>query len=182
MGCQPTEDDLNESDYGPKNGTTLTGENANYDWGVYNPISNGRNKEGLWRTPSMSELNYLLKERPNAKRLKLRCVVCEKEGFVLLPDDFWDNRLRIAIDITSTGINHSKNKFDAKQWEQLEALGVVFFPRSVTKMEYNKKWAYNSYGKECCWTSNKARRAGFDGCDRYDGCYKCPVRLIQDVK
>ena len=92
MGCQPTESDLYESNYGPKNGDTLTGDNANYDWGVYNPISNGGDKEGFWRTPSKEEWDYLRKDRPNAEKLKLDCTVCGVKGCMLLPDEFWSNR------------------------------------------------------------------------------------------
>jgi hypothetical protein len=107
MGCQPTENDLNAADYGPKSGD-LTGANANYDWGVFNPIANGRNKEGLWRTPSAEEWEYLVKQRPNADKLKVKCTVCGIKGFMLLPDDFWNNRLRIAIDITTDSCSDNK--------------------------------------------------------------------------
>ena len=34
MGCQPTEDNPRDSDYGPASGD-LTGDTANFDWGVY---------------------------------------------------------------------------------------------------------------------------------------------------
>lgn len=33
---------------------------ANYDWGIYNPISNGGNQAGLWRTLTQDEWTYLL--------------------------------------------------------------------------------------------------------------------------
>lgn len=33
---------------------------SNYDWGVYNPITNGGNQAGLWRTLTQYEWNYLL--------------------------------------------------------------------------------------------------------------------------
>ena len=33
---------------------------ANFDWGVYNPISNGGNTPGLWRTLTSEEWKYLL--------------------------------------------------------------------------------------------------------------------------
>ncbi len=35
------------------------GDKANYDWGVYNAISNGGNQAGLWRTLTAEEWNYL---------------------------------------------------------------------------------------------------------------------------
>ena len=53
------ENDVNEYGYGPSSvyhqfqiytNYDLTGEYANYDWGVYNAISNGGNAPGQWRT------------------------------------------------------------------------------------------------------------------------------------
>ena len=183
MGCQPTEDSLNESDYGPNNSNTLTAGNVNYDWGMYNPISNGGNKEGLWRTFSREEWRYLVRERPNAEKLKFKCTVCKEYGFILLPDDFWNNRLRIAIDITAR--EYSDNVFDLEQWKQLEALGAVFFPwceyKSFSSDSTRKEWGYSNY-EAYYWTSEKKYKAHRNGCESTSLCYKLPVRLIQDVK
>lgn len=44
--------------FGPQNKCNLTGEYAYADWGVYNPISNGGNKPGMWRTLSNDEFHY----------------------------------------------------------------------------------------------------------------------------
>ena len=43
---------------------------TNSDWGVYNAISNGGNKAGLWRTLTIEEWQYILEERPNAEDKK----------------------------------------------------------------------------------------------------------------
>jgi len=170
MGCQPTENDTKESSYGPQNGDTLTGENANYDWGVYNPITNGGNKEGLWRTISPEEWDYLLCKRPNAGRLSLLCMVCGKKGLALLPDDFWSNRLRFPVDITADKCY--QNQFDSEQWEQLEELGVVFFPYSCYKYELCGSWSWNSEPSSCKYWDSKKKPS----------VYHHPVRLIQDVE
>ena len=182
MGCQPTENDLNTSDYGPKDGDILTGDNANYDWGVYNPISNGGNKEGLWRTPSAEEWKYLIKDRPNVAKLKLVCTVCGVQGFMLLPDDFWNNRLRIAIDITTN--DFSTNKFDLEQWKQLEALGVVFLPHSYAKYFWRSTTAYWKPTSGPIIQTSTRHGIGYMNCVQCDSfyIYKCPVRLIQDIK
>lgn len=176
MGCQPTERGTILDQYGPKTGD-LTGDNANFDWGVYNPITNGGNKEGLWRTPSKEELYYLLKERPNADRLRLsKCYVCGKEGAVLLPDNFWSNRLRFPIDITS-----SSNSFNDEQWKILESLGVVFLPTPVYKY-YDKSWKFGNWF--FIWTSNSQTRIDMSDGTIYgcDWAYILPVRLIKDLK
>lgn len=172
MGCQPTERGTTLDQYGPKNGD-LTGDNANYDWGVYNPITNGGNKEGLWRTPSKDELLYLFNERPDADRLRLeKCMVCGKEGAVLLPDNFWSNRLRFPIDITS-----KSNSFNEEQWKILESLGVVFFTKDLMRIS-----CYSYY--IVCWTSDRYGCIDIDG-DFYKSLIyvnHLPVRLIKDLK
>ena len=47
-----------ENLFGPQGECDLTGEYAYADWGVYNPISNGGNKPGMWRTLKAEEYNY----------------------------------------------------------------------------------------------------------------------------
>ncbi len=44
--------------FGPQGECDLTGEYAYADWGVYNPISNGGNKPGMWRTLKAEEYNF----------------------------------------------------------------------------------------------------------------------------
>ena len=180
MGCQPTEISKNASEYGPKEGG-LTGANANYDWGVYNPITNGDNKEGLWRTPTADEWKYLMNERPNADKLKVKCTVCDVRGYFFLPDDFWNNRLRLPLDITASDC--SVNKYTAEQWSQLEALGVVFMPESLFRGGEDYYIDFISI-----WTSSvcDSQTAIIGGCNggssgrkKY---YGYPVRLIKDIK
>ncbi|MBR5957216.1 MAG: hypothetical protein IKZ99_02515 [Salinivirgaceae bacterium] len=47
-----------ENQFGPQGECDLTGEYAYADWGVYNPISNGGNKPGMWRTLKADEYNF----------------------------------------------------------------------------------------------------------------------------
>ena len=47
-----------ENQFGPQGECDLTGEYAYADWGVYNPISNGGNKPGIWRTLKADEFNF----------------------------------------------------------------------------------------------------------------------------
>lgn len=52
--------------YGPSKNMlpyNLTDANAMYDWGVRNPIRNGGDEAGLWRTLSYPEWRYLLQQR-----------------------------------------------------------------------------------------------------------------------
>lgn len=183
MGCQPTENSMAIKSYGPEMGN-LTGDNSNYDWGVYNPITNGGNKDGLWRTISSQELEYLKYKRPNAEKLLLRSCVCGKEGLMLLPDDFWNNRLPFIIDATPD--KYFDNYFDQEKWKILESMGVVFFPKhrykdvgevevSYYSTQKKKEWIYGceTWYTTFFWKSDRPSR---------DYAQKFPVRLIKDVK
>ncbi|MBO7144207.1 MAG: hypothetical protein J6W13_05195 [Salinivirgaceae bacterium] len=46
--------------YGPQGEYDLTGDYAYADWGVYNPISNGGDKPGMWRTLTRDEFKSFL--------------------------------------------------------------------------------------------------------------------------
>ena len=165
MGCQPTEASKNASEYGPERGSIA---DTKYDWGVYNPITNGGNKENIWRTPTYDELCYLMFHRCNAAKLKAKCTVCGVKGYMLMPENFWDNRLRFQIDTTTK--QYEENILNQEQWEQLETLGVVFFPSG------------------CVWTAsldkndNRVYSLCFDFfCSGFKSDHNA-VRLIKDIK
>jgi len=54
---KPEETSSSNNTYAP---SMEGGDNANYDWGVYNAISNGGNQAGLWRTLTAAEWDYLI--------------------------------------------------------------------------------------------------------------------------
>ena len=98
---------------------------TNYDWGVYNPISNAGNKVGLWRTLTYEELEYLLYERAfigypfglcNLKISDSKEIV----GVYILPDkcNFYNDGYP------------SSNMIDMSKTE-LETLGAVFLPCNI---------------------------------------------------
>ena len=105
--------------------TSIAG--TNYDWGVYNAISNGGNTPGLWRTPTRTEWDYMFNMRPNAKQLNAPAMVEGMYGLVVLPDDYWDAPAGINL-VTNSTQYYTDNVFTAEQWEQLEAAGAVFIP------------------------------------------------------
>ena len=68
----------------------LTGTYSNYDWGVYNAISNGGNEPGQWRTLTSSEWTYLMQyrgENSNNAAQKLGfATINGVKGIIILPD------------------------------------------------------------------------------------------------
>ena len=104
--------------------------NTNYDWGVYNAISNPKtgvvDPAGTWRTLTKDEWDYLLKTRPGAtvkvnnvlKPNYVRFVhvtVKEVNGILLFPDN---------ADISIASLNPVSDA----DWNMLEKIGAVFLP------------------------------------------------------
>ena len=93
-----------------------------YDWGKYNPIKNGENKAGVWRTLTADEWLYLLAGRAF---LSLPFSVGTLElpdhtgmlGAFIFPDDCYWYSFTVDDDVTIT-----------MTMEELEYSGAVFLP------------------------------------------------------
>ena len=129
MGCQPTETSRNEKHY-PSGSIAGT----NYDWGVYNPISNGGNKEGLWRLLTKEEADYLYNKRPFADKLRAKATVNNVKGYIILPDNFYDQRVRVPFD--ATPYDYATNNYDKDMWDKFEELEAVFLPAAGYRDDY----------------------------------------------
>ncbi|MBR1877797.1 MAG: hypothetical protein IJ814_02200 [Paludibacteraceae bacterium] len=121
-------DDYNYYGYGPSTYMTdkdLTGTSANYDWGVYNAITNGGGQAGLWRTLTYDEWNYILTGRNLAQYLRSQATVCGVHGYVLLPDDF---TLPEGLSWNYQTNDWDANTYGPQAWSAMEAVGAVFLP------------------------------------------------------
>jgi len=168
-------------------------ENPNYDWGVYNAISNGGNANGLWRTPTIEEWKYLIKGRENASNRYGVACVDGKNGLVILPDEW----------LTPAGLTFNPgceeqpleenyqihNNYTAEEWKQMESFGAVFLHAASAGdygLLYNARGHYWSsstfivydYEYAQCFYFHSAT-IGFYVEDRPA---LCSVRLVQDVK
>ena len=109
-------------DYG--NGTEdITG--TNYDWGVYNPINNGGNQKGLWRTMTDTEWEYILIIRPNAAKLQSIGTVDGVYGYIILPDEW---KLPEDLWFTANSTKWDRNEYTIAEWAKMEDAGAVFLP------------------------------------------------------
>lgn len=120
--------DYNIFGYGPSTNMpdpNLVGTSANYDWGVYNAISNGGNKPGLWRTLSHEEWSYLLISRSGAEQKWGIGSVDGIVGLILLPDEW---TMPEGLSFTAGFQSQSSNVFDKQQWSQFDTAGAVFLP------------------------------------------------------
>ncbi len=98
---------------------------TNYDWGVYNKISNGGNAAGMWRTLTNSEWNYVISNRTDARYLRGTATVNGVNGLILLPDNW---TLPIGVTFTYGEGGWSQNTYSASEWSKMEANGAVFLP------------------------------------------------------
>jgi len=168
--------------------------NTNYDWGIYNAINNGGNNEGLWYTLGAKEWAYILAGRTNAQKLKFKATVCNVEGYVILPDDFYEHKIKLFINIDGEYIN---NVYSKEDWQKLECAGAVFFPKNGEvwyegeKSEFHNENYFYYYTGTCSWKHYMSGGLGikvlFDRnskeVDEFSVCtHSGSVRLVQDVK
>ena len=71
----------------------ITGTYANYDWGVYNAISNAGNQAGLWRVLSKAEWDYMYDTRTvnggtGENYTCKRCTIDGVYGMLIFPDGY----------------------------------------------------------------------------------------------
>lgn len=106
----------------------LTGKYANADWGIYNAISNGGNKAGLWRTMTKDEWRYLLKKRNTSSGvLFAKACVNGVNGVIILPDD-WKVSYYSLRNTNIEDASFNSNSITISQWTILEQQGAVFLP------------------------------------------------------
>ncbi len=168
---------------------SMVGDYANCDWGVYNPISNGGNEAGIWRTLSSYEWDYVLNNRMNATYKRSRATVNGSEGFVLLPDAWIQPE---GTDFIANASDYETNTYSMSQWTIMESAGAVFFPTSgmryiqggqvVYDYSYSDTWSSScyetsSYGSNQFSVSYSVNDCSWSVKDRYNGLF---VRLVQN--
>lgn len=154
-----------------------------YDWGVYNPISNGDNKKGLWYTLTGDEWAYLLNTRTNASSLRAPATIKESSassaksvvGLVVLPDD-WTTAsvptgLTFTIPVSTSGdAGWAVNAFTYDEWEKMESAGAVFLP-ALGMQDSSGSYSYRSSNFRVYYWSSTCYTASYDTkyCIEYDG-------------
>ena len=125
--------DYNDYGYGPSMNMSdpcLTGTSANYDWGVYNPISNGGNAVGTWRTLTQPEWAYVLDTRSTVSGIRFaKAQVSDVNGVILLPDDWIADTYNLS-NTNSISASFNSNVLSSSQWSIIESAGGVFLPAS----------------------------------------------------
>lgn len=190
-GKHPYMTSQNDKDYGDR-GNDIAG--TSYDWGVYNKISNGGNKAGMWRTLTESEWNYILNVRPHCNNLYSKGCVDGINGLILLPDE-WN----YSVGFSPRSKEYKTNDYTLDEWSVMESHGAVFLPAAgfhfLGKMEVSTTGFSGNY-----WSSSGGILSlylHFRSDNIYTRIFNSPdyvyiltgrrdsrrsVRLVQDVK
>ena len=179
--------------YGPTDGTnylnSLAGTYANADWGIYNPISNGGNQSGQWRTLTHEEWIYIFNKRDTYSGFRFaKAQVNNVNGVILLPDD-WNSSYYSLSNINMNVLDFDGNNISASQWGVLEQHGAVFLPCAGSRYETSVNGTAPNptggiYWSSSCNGNSSAFSAGFSNTggvypnnhsSRYDG---LSVRLV----
>jgi hypothetical protein len=112
----------------------LTGKYADADWGVYNAVSNGGKKAGLWRTLTSDEWEYVLNVRRGNRYAK--ATVNNVAGLILLPDG-WDGSVYELKDMNKERASWDANIITESTWDRtLEPAGTAFLPAAGVRTAY----------------------------------------------
>ncbi len=147
-GDAPNKVSDNNGDYG-----TFT------DWGT-NAITNGGNTENSgWRTLTKDEWVYLFYSRENAATLFGFGRVNDKNGLIILPDNWTTPEGASFTASTTLGLanlgsyyhndkndNYTHNTYTAEQWAVMESAGAVFLPAAAYRHGVDSNIKYTDGG------------------------------------
>ncbi len=184
----------------------MTGNYSSADWG-FNDIINGG--DGVWRTPTSNEWDYLFTKRKNADKLFALATVANVKGLVILPDDWKMPEGLTFLPSTESRLvyqngyyedsdliedNYSDNVYSEDDWSTMESAGAVFLPAA------GRRWGseiknYPSFPWGIYWSStvgDEERNGNVKALSFYmsgvtpmaetSRVYGCSVRLIQELK
>ncbi len=188
----------------PTQSTTINDDYVDFDdWGNQ-PINNGGNVEGLWRTLTSDEWDYLFCSRANADSLFSVAYVNGICGIIILPDawvlpqgeDYISAKTqKISLSISGTysspkgGDIFRTVSYDIADWSVMESSGAIFLPFGDYRSGTTVNSSYGRYWSSTQNDSATAYTAGFhfayagnfeltpqDYCDKYLG---LSVRLVR---
>ena len=165
----------------------LNDQTGQADWG-YNPISNGGNREDLWRTLTYEEWCYILfdRETPSGVRF-VKARVNGINGAILLPHH-WNDSIYLLNSSNQDDAYYEDNIVSAEDWlNVLQEAGAVFLPNGANRIGTEIMNAENGD----YWSSTRK----MDGDFAYDICIQSysigwstgngeiaqSVRLVQDA-
>lgn len=129
---------------------------TNYDWGMYNTISNGGDKKGVWRTMSYEEWRHLLSFRDQASVKRGLATIYGARfdgspmyGLLLLPDK-WELPQGCSFQY-GVAEGFATNEYTMDQWLKMQGAGAVFLPCGGYR-DLDRVSLVGDYG--CYWTGS----------------------------
>lgn len=103
----------------------LTGTYAEADWAWHNAITNGGNRNHLWRTLTAEEWQYLFASRDNAyNKIGLAVIDSQYNGLIILPDSWTKPTTLMFYPL----LTWETNQYTLEEWSQMELAGAIFLP------------------------------------------------------
>lgn len=133
---------------GEKRTNSLVGDYEKADLGVFNAISNGGNREGMWRTLTHDEWTYLFEGRKDASQKWAAAKVGKVPGLVVLPDN-WIQPAGVSF-VFGNGAGYKSNTYTLSEWQKMQAGGAVFLPTAGERMG---SLVFGTFMRGCYWTS-----------------------------
>ena len=127
------------SDYYPGGSAEndLTGAYARADWGVYNAISNGGDRPGMWRTLTEDEWVYLMETRSastvggTSDARFVKATVAGTKGLIIFPDSYTHpTEVAEPTYVNSNENVYGSNRYTVSQWSEMESAGAIFLPEA----------------------------------------------------
>ena len=100
-----------------------------WDWGWYNPITNGGNVARMWRVLTTKEWQYIYSLRENAANLRCQGTVCGVKGYIFLPDNWTETPAGAPTFKPESSImpcDWTYNVYNQDEWQLMEKAGAVF--------------------------------------------------------
>lgn len=158
---------------------------TDYDWGVYNAISNGGNSKGLWRTLTTGEWQYLFKSRDGYAAKYSQGTVNSVHGLILLPDSW---TLPAGCNFTAKAANWTTNAYNTDNWAKMQTAGAVFLPAAGSRIgtgvsgvgDFGYYWSSSYYSAVSAY-SVFFREDGVRADGYGSRCLRQSVRLAKDL-
>ena len=165
-GKNPWMTSTTETDYGPSGTTNLTGENADYDWGVYNSSSI---TNGYGRSWQLLTWGYVISNRTGCSTINgienARygiCTVADIYGVMVFPNEYtWPTSVELAnaANINNGSYDAIIGTYTPAQWTLLEANGAVFLPAAGSREgssmsrinDYGRYWSYTCFNESTAY-------------------------------
>ncbi len=153
---------------------------TNFDWGVYNEISNGGNAPNVWRTLTWPEMRYILFSRKTASGVRYAYgKVHGVAGIIVLPDDWKTSYYK--LNFVNDDVSYNSNIISNSDWQTIfEDNGAVFLPAAGIKWCDWKKVKIQNVGASGYYWLSTSNEDNMPMCVWFKNEYMCPIHEFRN--